>query len=167
MNRQRLFLQIDKHVQRLTAQAASMQNYKIKHGSFDRQLFSVQGASPQVYLQEIAQHQDLFQHEQDVERAAWLAEKLINQITALQRELASQPVRRREKTVAPPPDNVAQHEEFARRLQEMIDQREVQLAQAETLAQQQVFKRELEALESRLQRCIQALNGLKSGMAAN
>ncbi|QTO53359.1 primosomal replication protein [Duffyella gerundensis] len=165
MNRQQLFLEIEKLQQRLTAQAADLKHYKVKRGSFDRQLFTTRSSAPQDYLQEISQHLTQFRDEKDVARAGWLAEKLVNQITALQRQFASQPAVVR-AVPAVMPDAIAQHEEFARRLQAMLDQREAQLAQADTLLQQQTLKRELEALEQRLKRCMQALNQLKADLPA-
>ncbi|MFH8133707.1 primosomal replication protein PriC [Pantoea osteomyelitidis] len=131
---------------------------------FDRQLFLSKGTRLHDYLDEIEQNfQQLSQNQANPGRAAWLAQRLVDQIAALQREASTQTLRlRRER---PMPDFRQQkrdeYRDYERRLQAMIDQREQRLALAGTLAMQQQLKRELEALEGRLARCRQALHAVE------
>lgn len=83
------------------------------------------------------------------------------QIAALQRELATQALRRKNQPKeAPEADlyhKLAEHQDYERRLIGMIQDRESLLGRQTTLAAQQKLQHELAALEGRLMRCRQAL----------
>lgn len=131
---------------------------------FDSQLFRAKGTRLADYLQEIEQNfQRLCTDAEDLTRSAWLAERLVDQIAALQREASTQQIRTwRER----PQRNLREskyqeYREYERRLQAMIDQREQRMALAETLAVQQQLKKDLEILEGRMARCRQAIRSVE------
>lgn len=148
----------------LRQQILAMPDAAARVPRFDRQLFLSKGTRLQDYLDEIDHNfQQLCQNNGNPGRVGWLAERLVDQIAALQREASTQTLRlRRERPV---PDHRRQkrdeYREYERRLLAMIAQREQRLALAETLAIQQQLKRELEALEGRLARCRQALRAVE------
>ncbi|MGK3142677.1 primosomal replication protein PriC [Pantoea sp. C2G6] len=131
---------------------------------FDSQLFRTKGTRLADYLLEVEQNfARLCDRSQDLARSAWLAEHLVDQIAALQREASTQQLRiRREQPLTPPQATKYQeYREFERRLLAMIDQRELRMASAETLAMQQQLKQDLETLEGRLARCRQAIRAVE------
>ncbi|NKI74954.1 prephenate dehydrogenase [Dickeya sp. CFBP 2040] len=134
---------------------------------FDRQLFSCYGTRLGDYLDEIRlnyQHLQQYVQEQRLDRVTFMAEKLLAQITALQRELATQPLREQEPSMPAPQDRyqkLAEYQGYERRLLAMIQDRESLLASQSQLSEQQRLQRELAALEGRLARCRQALSKLE------
>lgn len=131
---------------------------------FDTQLFRTRGTRLADYLQEVEENvARLRDSSHDLARSAWLAERLVDQIAALQREATTQQLRlRREQPLREPRTSKYQeYREFERRLLAMIAQREARLAQAETLAIQQQLKQDLETLEGRLARCRQAIRAVE------
>ncbi|ANE76465.1 primosomal replication protein PriC [Dickeya solani] len=134
---------------------------------FDRQLFSCYGTRLGDYLDEIRhnyQHLQQYVQEQRLDRVAFMAEKLLTQMTALQRELATQPLRAQEPATPAPQDRyqkLAEYQGYERRLLAMIQDRESLLATQSQLSEQQRLQRELAALEGRLARCRQALSRLE------
>lgn len=135
---------------------------------FDSQLFTTKGTRLADYLQEIEQnYQRLCQHNEEVDRSQWLANHLVDQIAALQREASTQQLRTRQERVQPSSRQLKYQEyrEYERRLQAMIDQREQRMALAETLAVQQQLKKDLEVLEGRLARCKQAIRSVEWAMS--
>lgn len=131
---------------------------------FDTQLFRTKGTRLADYLLEVEQNfARLCEKHDDLARSAWLAERLVDQIAALQREATTQQLRtRREQPLKNPrATKYQEYREFERRLLAMIDQREQRLAQAETLAVQHQLKQDLETLEGRLARCRQALRSVE------
>lgn len=131
---------------------------------FDTQLFRTKGTRLADYLLEVEQNfARLCDSSHDLARSAWLAERLVDQIAALQREASTQQLRtRREQPVRNPrAAKYQEYREFERRLLAMIDQREQRLALAETLAVQHQLKQDLETLEQRLARCRQAIRSVE------
>lgn len=148
---------VEPHANKRTAQAR-----------FDRQLFHCHTTRLGDYLLEIQQTMVLLQQsvkDNRPERVAWMAERVVMQMGAMQRELATQKMRSNERVPAAEKENLyeklAQHQDFERRLRAMIVDRESLLSAQETLAQQQQIQRELAALEGRLQRCLQALKRIE------
>lgn len=130
---------------------------------FDRKLFATRGTQLKDYLLEVQDNMNQLQHSVEQSRTelvAFLAEKLVEQLAALQRELATTELRKRERQ-QPEAENFYQQlattQGYERRLQAMINDRESQHSQQTTLAGQQKLQREILALEGRLQRCRQAL----------
>jgi len=133
---------------------------------FDSQLFRTKGTRLADYLLEVEQNfARLCDSVNDLARSAWLAEHLVDQIAALQREASTQKLRtQREQPVKNPrASKYQEYREFERRLLAMIDQREQRLALAETLAVQRQLKQDLETLEGRLARCRQAIRSVEWG----
>ncbi|MCH9405535.1 primosomal replication protein PriC [Pantoea agglomerans] len=131
---------------------------------FDTQLFRTKGTRLADYLLEVEQNfARLCDSSHDLARSAWLAERLVDQIAALQREASTQQLRtRREQAIRNPrAAKYQEYREFERRLLAMIDQREQRLALAETLAVQHQLKQDLETLEQRLARCRQAIRSVE------
>ncbi|MCW2474733.1 MULTISPECIES: primosomal replication protein [unclassified Symbiopectobacterium] len=168
MNRHH-FLQALEHQLVLLAQAvAPLADRPLAYSRFDRQLFQSHGTRLRDYLSEVEQNFQSLRHlvtENRTERVAFMTEKLVAQIGALQRELSTQALRRQEKTpVAIASDlyqKLAEHQDYERRLNLMIQDRESQLDRATTLSAQQQLQREVAALEGRLARCRQALARLE------
>lgn len=101
---------------------------------------------------------------------AWLAEHLAAQLEAIAREASAWSLR--EWDSAPP--KIArwqrkriQHQDFERRLREMVAERRARLARVTDLVEQQTLHREVEAYEARLARCRHALEKSKQVSAFN
>lgn len=163
-----LLQHLDQQLALLAAAVAPYADTRTASARFDQQLFHCHTTRLGDYLQEVQQTlQGLKQSVTDnrAERVAWMAERMVLQMGALQRELATQTLRRNEKVPVQPAENLyeklAEHQDFERRLRAMIADRESLLAVQETLAQQQQLQRELAALEGRLQRCRQALKRIE------
>lgn len=159
-----LLQQLDVRLEQLARSVAPLAERRTRRARFDQQLFHCQSQRLGDYLQEI--YDTLAQLKQSAaaqhsEQLAWLAERVVSQIGALQREVANQPASR--ETASSPQQKLAQHLEFERRLLAMIAEREQQLGQQETLLQQQAVQREIVALEGRLQRCRAALRLIEMG----
>ncbi len=99
--------------------------------------------------------------EQQIEH---LCNRLINQISAIQRELATADVRHKEKKFSHAPSTIisdlyqklAQHQEWERRLQNMLYLAESNLAQCQKITDKQALQQHLVSTENRLYRCQQA-----------
>jgi len=166
-----LLQQLDTQLAQLARAVEPHANKRTAQARFDRQLFHCHTTRLGDYLLEVQQTMtQLKQSVQDnrPERVAWMAERVVLQMGALQRELATQKMRGGEQPPVEGKENLyeklAQHQDFERRLREMIKDREILLAVQETLAQQQQIQRELAALEGRLQRCLQALKRIERGI---
>jgi len=135
---------------------------------FDQQLFANHGTRLRDYLAEVrknmAQLSTLVEQQRN-EQVAFMANKLVTQIGALQRELATHNLRKAEVTKVRPQEDLYQklseHQGYERRLLAMISDRESQLGQQTTLAAQQRMQQELAAIEGRLVRCRQALTRIE------
>ncbi len=136
---------------------------------FDRALFSAHGTRLRDYLAETRANLEQLARAVEGKHLAqtrFLAERIVAQIAALRREEATQALRRAEP-VTPARDSgdlyqkLAQHQDYERRLKDMIADRESRLSQCTTLAQQQNLQREIVAQEGRLARCRQALGKIE------
>ncbi|ADU68299.1 primosomal replication protein PriC [Pantoea sp. At-9b] len=151
-------------LQLLRQQIAQQPDGSCRQPRFDAQLFHCKGTRLADYLQELEHNvAQLTAADQDVTRRQWLADKVVDQIAALQRECQSQQLRvARER---PRTDGKQQKREEYRgyeiRLLGMIAEREQHLQRAETLSIQQQLIRELEQLHLRLGRCRQAIHKLE------
>ncbi|MGF1910626.1 primosomal replication protein [Vibrio kasasachensis] len=93
-------------------------------------------------------------------RAEYLSERLFSQISAIQRELATQSIRKREpkhyrhfqKPINALYQELAQHQEWERRLMELVRDKQIDLENASPFAQQQA-QQALLVTEQRLERC--------------
>lgn len=158
-----LLQQLEAKLEQLAEAVAPHSNKRTPKARFDAQLFHTHTTRLGDYLLEIRQNLRLLKQsvaDQRPERVAWMAERVVLQITALQRELATLTLRKGELVAEPVSENLyeklAKHQDYERRLRAMIADRESQLARCETLVQQQNLQREIAAQEGRLQRCLQA-----------
>ncbi|KAA9000039.1 prephenate dehydrogenase [Affinibrenneria salicis] len=164
MNTHTLLQTLDKQVSDLAGSLEPLADRPVAQSRFDRQLFTSYGTRMHDYLCEIQrnlQHLHRFVAEQRVERVAFMAQKLVEQIAALQREVATQRLRRQERPRAEAPADLyhklAEHQDYERRLQAMIQDRESLLSRQTRLDEQRRLQQELAALEGRLTRCRGAL----------
>ncbi len=163
-----LLEQLEGKLEELAQAVAPHTHKRAPRARFDNQLFHCQSTRLGDYLQEVRHSLSLLKQSvngQRTERVAWMAERVVLQISALQRELATLKLRTAETHEEPQQENLyeklAKHQDYERRLKAMIADRESQLAVQQTLAQQQALQREIAALEGRLQRCLQALKRIE------
>ncbi|MEH2919782.1 primosomal replication protein PriC [Samsonia erythrinae] len=168
MNTHKLLLALDQQISTLTKEIEPLADNPVPQLRFDRQLFSSYGTRLRDYHAEVERNLLAIKQlvaEQRTERVAFLAEKLVSQIAALQRELATQSLRRQESQFTPPPEDVyhklAEHQDYERRLLSMIQDRESLLITQTHLSERQRLQKELAALEGRLSRCRQSLSRLE------
>ncbi len=157
---QRLLTLVDK----LRQQIAQQRDGACRQPRFDAQLFRCKGTRLADYLLELEQNvAQLFAVDTDVTRRQWLAEKVLDQVAALQRECQSQQLRtsRERPRVDPRQQKREEYLGYETRLLAMIQQREQHLAKAETLSVQQQLIREVEVLHERLAHCRSALHKLE------
>ncbi|EKN3568085.1 primosomal replication protein PriC [Yersinia enterocolitica] len=164
MSTEKLLQVLESQIEALSAQVGPQANMPSQQARFDLKLFGNHGNRFRDYLLEV--HKNMAQLKQVVaenrtQQVAFLAEKLVAQISALQRELATQKLR---KTNSEPKYNkldpyhkLAEHQDYERRILAMIQDRESQLGKQNLLTEQQKIQKELAALEGRLMRCRQAL----------
>ncbi|WP_147195853.1 primosomal replication protein [Pantoea sp. MBD-2R] len=163
-----LLQQLEEKLEELAQAVAPHTNKRTPKARFDDQLFRSHSTRLGDYLQEVQHSFTLLKQSvngQRTERVAWMAERVVLQISALQRELATLKLRTAETREEPQQENLyeklAKHQDYERRLKSMIADRESQLGAQQTLAQQQTLQREIAALEGRLQRCLQALKRIE------
>ncbi len=131
---------------------------------FDAQLFRSKGTRLADYLRELESNvAQLSAADTDMARRQWLAEKVLAQIAALQRECQSQQLRvaRERPRSDPRQQKREEYQGYERRLLAMVAEREQHLARAETLSVQQQLIRDLEQLQQRLARCRAAIHKLE------
>ncbi|MDR0805202.1 MAG: primosomal replication protein [Enterobacteriaceae bacterium] len=135
---------------------------------FDSQLFNQPDSRLSHYLAEV--EKNLAQLKQEVacgrqQQVAFLAERIVAQISALQRELATLKIRAQNSVNTKLSKDIyqtlAQHQDYERRLQAMLRDKESQLIRQTTIGSQQQIQKELAALEGRLMRCRQALKRIE------
>lgn len=104
------------------------------------------------------------------QQVKFLATQILQQIEALTRELSTQTLRKQENQLSQRKKSVdlyqklAQHQDYERRLQSMIQDRELALTQAQSFVRQQELQKEIAALENRLARCKSALVSIEKGI---
>ncbi|HCR2991586.1 primosomal replication protein PriC [Serratia marcescens] len=164
MSTQRLLQVLAQQIAALAAEVTPRGDVPIPQARFDAALFANRGTRLRDYLAEVEKNFAQLQSaatDNRTSQVAFLAEKLVAQISALQRELATQALRRKNQPKeAPEADlyhKLAEHQDYERRLIAMIQDRESLLGRQTTLAAQQKLQHELAALEGRLMRCRQAL----------
>ncbi|WP_409306455.1 primosomal replication protein PriC [Pectobacterium sp. B1J-3] len=174
MNTHKLLLALEQQIATLANAIEPVADRPIQQSRFDRHLFSCYGTRLKDYLAEISQNLYLIRQlvaEQRPEHVAFIAEKLVQQMTALQRELATQPLRHQEQPKITSADDLyhklAEHQDYERRLLAMIQDRESLLNLQTQLTEQQRLQKELAALEGRLSRCRQALSRLERTIERN
>ncbi|WP_288653894.1 MULTISPECIES: primosomal replication protein PriC [Pantoea] len=127
---------------------------------FDAALFHTKGTRLSDYLQELERNlHHLQQKQHSAVQQQWLAQRVLDQLAALQRECESQQLRpwREQPRRDTCQQKRVEYQGYETRLLAMLRQREAHLAQAETLSVQQQLMREVEQLQARLSRCRAAL----------
>lgn len=168
MSTHRLLQVLEQQIAALAAGISPQGNAPLQQARFDAALFNSRGTRLRDYLAEIEKNFAQLQAavaDNRTAQVAFLAEKLVAQIAALQREQATLALRRKNQPQrAPAPDlyhKLAEHQDYERRLLSMIQDRESLLGRQTTLAGQQKLQQELAALEGRLMRCRQALTRIE------
>ncbi|AEX53195.1 primosomal replication protein PriC [Rahnella aquatilis] len=164
MSTERILHVLDQQIETLAREIEPIGHVSASQARFDIALFSTKGTRLRDYLAEIKTNlQQLNQEvvEKRSAQVAFIAERLVAQITAMQRELATQSLRKTHQTPERKShDNytkLAETQQFERRLIAMIEDRETTLGHLATFSDQQRVQKELAALEGRLMRCRQAL----------
>lgn len=157
----------------LRQRCAPVAQFATLSARFDRHLFQTRATTLQACLDESGDNLAALRHaveQQQLPQVAWLAEHLAAQLEAIAREATAWSLR--EWDSAPP--KIArwqrkriQHQDFERRLREMVAERRARLARATDLVEQQTLHREVEAYEARLARCRHALEKSKQVSAFN
>lgn len=163
-----LLQQLEDKLEQLASAVQPHANKRTPQARFDHQLFYAHSTRLGDYLDEIRKSMVLLRQsvsDQRTERVAFMAERVVMQMSALQRELATQTLRKAEARPVPVAENLyeklAKHQDYERRLRAMIADRESQLNTCSTLVEQQNLQRDIAAQEGRLQRCLQALKRIE------
>ncbi|WP_047045242.1 primosomal replication protein [Vibrio mexicanus] len=161
------FSQLEPTLERLAQQAAQLDRQRGEHHQplFDERLFHCKARLLVPCVQETKATFDTIIREEKANRltalrAEHLTEQLTAQISAIQRELSTQSIRQNEpkhasyyrKPISDLYQELAQHQEWERRLKEMVVEKRYALEQAPAFHQQQAQKALL-ATEQRLERC--------------
>jgi len=163
----RLFTTLNERLDGLAARIASGKHLKVEQSRFDGKLFQTRGSRLEDYLAESRETLQRLSTAADgghADRVAWLAQRLIDQMTALARELATEDLRRQQPAAAAPEDYYAklnEHQDYERRLLAMIRDRDSVRQNTVDKTRQQQLQQEIAALEGRLTRCRQALTRIE------
>ncbi|PSW18799.1 prepilin peptidase [Photobacterium sanctipauli] len=163
---------LDSLVSQLAIEAANTdrQRGEAQRPLFDEQLFVCRSKLLTPCVNEIRHEISSLRSEQQAgkllpTRTQHICEKIVAQIQAVQRELATQQIRKNEpkrgrgwrKPIHELYQDLAQHQDWERRLSSMRRDKELMLSRCTTLAEQQKLQKEVLALEGRLTRCQAAL----------
>ncbi|SMY14985.1 MULTISPECIES: primosomal replication protein [Photobacterium] len=137
---------------------------------FDQQLFRYRSKLLAPCVAEIAQELAILQKEQQTgkllpERTQHVCEKLVAQIHAVQREFATQHIRknepkqaiRKQRSINQLYQDLNQHRDWERRLKSMLRDKESLVNRCGSQFEQQQLQKEVLALEGRINRCQAAL----------
>ncbi|MDG3087677.1 primosomal replication protein [Vibrio hannami] len=164
------FLQLTNLLEQLTLQAEQLDGKRGEHHHplFDDRLFSTRSMLLTPYVDETRNLVVTLINEKDSgqltpEHAEYLTDKLLDQISAIQLELNTQELRKSEakprgyykKPICLLYQDLAQHQEWERRLKELVRAKEKEAEQAPPTLKPQALKALINA-EKRLERCIAA-----------
>jgi primosomal replication protein N'' len=172
---QHLLQQLNQQIELLRTEVESLNTFNQQHAiqRFDNQLFHPMLKSPKEYFDEIIQNYTFLTVQVDgghIEQSAFLAEKLVAQMTALQREIATQSLRRSEvkqndKVISQDLyQKLAQYQDYRRRLKNMLRDKESRLSQQQNHADRRSVEKEIAVLEGRYGRCCQAIQSLEANI---
>lgn len=150
--------QLEQNLQEIMLQPA-------RHARFDTSLFASRGTRVKDYFTELRFNFAALQHaveNNQIDSVSFLAERVVCQLEALQREKATYRMREKEAKYSPVNSSdiyqkLAEHQDYERRLMVMIRAQEQELNQCQILIKQQNIQRQLAILEGRVSRCRQAL----------
>ncbi|NHB92576.1 primosomal replication protein PriC [Photorhabdus cinerea] len=166
MSTRNLLNLLEKQVGILAKEIAPLANTPFSTARFDQALFNRHSDKLRDYLQEVKHNMEQLKkcvQDNQTEQVAFLAERLTIQIEALKRELSTQSLRKKESQFEHKQQatdlyhKLAEHQDYERRLLEMINDRELKLNQQTTLSNQQKVQKEIAALAGRLARCRQSM----------
>ncbi|MBI6548753.1 primosomal replication protein PriC [Xenorhabdus lircayensis] len=166
MGIQNLLSALEKQISTLEKDLALLPNTPFSIARFDQTLFHHHSNKLGGYMQEIKQNMEQLKscvNNYRIEQVKFLSERLVAQIEALKREIATQALRKQEDKFERRSQErdlyqrLAEHQDYERRLIAMIDDRELQLNKQITLADKYKLQKEIAALAGRLARCRQAL----------
>ncbi|WP_407330901.1 primosomal replication protein PriC [Enterovibrio sp. 27052020O] len=164
----------------LTNQAAEIDKRRGENSKplFDERLFHCHSRLLTPCVEEAKSVVDSLEQEQSSGRlspqsAEHLCEKLLNQISALQREIATVSIRQKERSFAPKLGmstrqlyhELAQHQNWERRLADMVRHAEADIAQRHTTAEDQQAQKNLLAVQNRLARCRESKKKIEARIA--
>ncbi|KJY83199.1 prepilin peptidase [Vibrio galatheae] len=162
--------QLQPTLEQLAVNAAALDRQRGEHHLplFDERLFQCRAKLLVPCVKEIQATLDSIIREENAGkltpmRAEYLTERLLAQISAIKRELATTTIRKHEpkhssyyrKPINELYQHLAQHQEWERRLMEMVRDKELALQYAPPF-QQQSAQQSLIATEQRLKRCQEA-----------
>lgn len=139
---------------------------EFSHSRFDARLFSTKSAHLGDCQKELNKLYEQLCHSVSLnhkEQVNFLTEKITHQIQALSRELSTQSLREKEASFREKKEHVdlyerlSQHQDFERRLQAMMSERELQLNDLTDHMKRHQCQKDIAALAGRLYRCRQAL----------
>lgn len=170
MKQDALLRQLEDQFAGLARHLAPLATHRSLSARFDKQLFLTRSTQISDYLgeaQENLRHLRTVAQEGNVVQTAWIAERLVAQIAALQREAATWPLRQYDtahKGAGALRNSLLKHQDYEKRLIEMLQARETQLNRTTLLTEQQQLLREKTALEGRLARCRTALERIEDAL---
>lgn len=167
MQREHLLEKLAAQVATLAQSLSPILRHRTLSARFDKQLFQTPQTEIAGYLQETERNLQRLREavaEGKTVQASWLATRITDQIAALYREAATWPLRRNDGahlSVSPLHAQLLRHQDFERRLRNMIKARKDKLVTVADFTQQQLLLRECQALEGRLARCQAALASIE------
>ena len=145
----------------LRQRCAPVAQFATLSARFDRHLFQTRATTLQACLDESGDNLAALRHAVEQQHRAAQLEAIAREATAwsLREWDSAQPkiARWQRKRI--------QHQDFERRLREMVAERRARLARATDLVEQQTLHREVEAYEARLARCRHALEKIENRLA--
>lgn len=162
--RQKLLGRLNNRIDQLAQAVAGQKDFALSTPRFDRQLFQEKGTRLTNYVQEIQRnYQQISQLSAygQTDRLNWLAERVVMQISALQREMATlslRPSLTLSRSNGTGEDKYHRIQHTQQRLLKEIAEYEYQLGRVETLVQQQMLQHNIEVLEDQLVRCRKTLS---------
>lgn len=166
MKTQALLDTLKKQIESLEIRVEPLKDQVFSQSRFDMQLFSHKSArlgDCQKELHTLYQqlcHSVSLNHPQQVN---FLTEKIVHQIQAISREISTQSLREKEASFSKKKEHIdlyerlSQHQDYERRLQSMVSEKELYFSGLTNLTQRHQCQKELAVLAGRLYRCRQAL----------
>lgn len=154
------------------------QRKEAKYPLFDEQLFHCRSKLLTPCVKEIQHEISALRQERQAgkllaSRTQYICESIVAQIQAVQREIATQNIRKNEprkkagwrKPINELRQDLAKHKEWESRLAAMVRDKEMQLSRSATFAEQQSMQKEVLALEGRLTRCRSSLANIEKSIS--
>ncbi|MEQ5112146.1 primosomal replication protein [Providencia vermicola] len=166
MKIQALLDALKKQIDELETRVAPIKDNEFSHSRFDMQLFSHKSTRLGDCQKELNNlYQQLYNSVtlNHTEQVNFLTEKIVHQMQAISREISTQSLREKESSFTKKKEQVdlyerlSQHQDYERRLQAMVSEKELQLSGLTDHRLQHQCQKELATLAGRLYRCRQAL----------